>query len=124
MKFYVAGKFQDRRNVRKLMDKIQDLGHTITYDWTVDEENAEGYPVQNTINDAMGVKVCDVLVCRFIKKNMYRGALVELGIALGLGKRIYVIGHEADACIFTNHPNVQHFDNEQDFLDYVVEVLR
>ncbi len=123
MKFYVAGKFQDRKNVRKLMDKIQDLGHAITYDWTIDEENAEGYPILNTLNDTRGVQICDTYVGRFIKKNRYRGALVEFGIALGLGKRICIIGHEADECIFTNHPSVQHFDNEQDFLDYVVRVL-
>ncbi len=124
MRFYIAGKFQDRKNVRKLMDKIQDLGHTITYDWTIDEENAAGYPILNTLRDARGVQICDTYVGRFIKKNRYRGALVEFGIALGLGKRICIIGHEADGCIFTNHPSVQRFDNEQDFLDYVMKVLR
>ncbi len=123
MKFYVAGKFQDRKNIRKLMDKIQDLGHAITYDWTIDEENAAGYPVLNTINDTRGVQICDAYVGRFIKKNRYRGALVELGIALGLGKRIYIIGHEADACIFTNHPSVQKFETELEFLSYVRQVL-
>jgi len=124
MKFYVAGKFQDRKNVRKLMDKIQDLGHTITYDWTIDEESDDGYPIVNTLRDTWGVQICDTYVGRFIKKNRYRGALVEFGIALGLGKRICFIGHEADGCIFSNHPNVQRFDNEQEFLGYVEKVLR
>ena len=31
MKFYVAGKWQDRKNIRKLMDRIQDLGHALSY---------------------------------------------------------------------------------------------
>jgi len=92
MKFYVAGKWQDRKNIRKLMDKIQNLGHAITYDWTIDEENAAGYPVLNTINDTRGVQICDAYVGRFVEENHYRGALVELGIAMGLSKKIYVIG--------------------------------
>ena len=123
MKFYVAGKWQDRKNIRKLMDKIQNLGHAITYDWTIDEENAAGYPVLNTINDTRGVQICDAYVGRFVEENHYRGALVELGIALGLSKKIYVIGHCEDDCIFVNHPTVQRFANELEFLSYVRQVL-
>ncbi len=122
-RFYVAGKWQDRKNCRKLMDELQGLGHAITYDWTIDEENAEGYPVLNTINDLRGVQICNAYVGRFVEENHYRGALVELGIALGLGKLIYIIGHCEDACIFTNHPSVQHFEDEDDFLSYVMQAL-
>ena len=123
MKFFVSGKFEDRQNVSKLMDKIQGLGHAITYDWTIDEEVDEGYPVLNTINDLKGVQICDTLACRFIEENNYRGSLVELGIALGLHKRICVIGHGADKCIFVNHPNVQRFETEYEFLSYVRQAL-
>ena len=123
MKFFVSGKFEDRKNVRKLMDKIQDLGHTIAYDWTIDEEGAAGFPVVNTINDTRGVQVCDTLVCRFIDKNDYRGALCELGMAIISNKRICIIGHGADRCIFTNHPQVQRFESESEFLSYVRQVL-
>ncbi len=123
MKFYVAGKFQDRKNVRKLMDKIEGLGHTITYDWTPDEVNAEGYPIMNTINDTRGVQLCDGYVGRFVEENHYRGALVELGIALGLGKRIYIIGHAEDNCIFINHPSIQKFETELECLSYIRQIL-
>ncbi len=123
MKFYIAGKWQDRKNCRKLMRELQCLGHSITYDWTDDEENAEGYPVQNTINDTVGVQICDAYVGRFIEENHYRGALVELGIALGLTKKIYIIGHSEDDCIFTNHPSVQKFEDEGEFLSYVRQKL-
>ena len=123
MRFYIAGKWQDRRNIRKLMDKIEGLGHTITYDWTKDEENAEGYPIINTINDTRGVQACDTYVGRFIETNNYKGALVEFGIALGLNKKIFIIGHAVDACIFTNHPGAQKFETELEFLSYVKQVL-
>ncbi len=124
MKFYVAGKWQDRENVRQLMDSIQGLGHVITYDWTIDEENAAGYPVVNTINDTRGVQICDAYVGRFVNKNKYQGALVEFGIALGCNKRIFIIGHAVDTCIFTNHPSVQRFETELEFLNYVKKVLK
>ena len=123
MKFFVSGKFEDRKNVRKLMDEIEELGHTITYDWTIDEEDAEGYPVVNTINDTRGVQICETLACRFIEVNDYRGALVELGIAIGLNKRICIIGHGADKCIFVNHPQCQRFETDFEFLNYVRQVL-
>ncbi|KKN74989.1 hypothetical protein LCGC14_0384910 [marine sediment metagenome] len=123
MKFYVAGKWEDRKNCRKLMDKIQDLGHAISYDWTTGEETDEGYPIVNAINDTRGVQVSDVYVGRFIDKNNYKGALVELGIALGLNKRIFIIGHAIDSCIFCHHPSVRRFENESEFLSYVRQVL-
>ncbi len=124
MKFYVAGKFQDRKNVRKLMDKIQDLGHAITYDWTIDEEGAEGYPILNTINDTRGVLICDVFVGRFIEENDYRGALCELGMAIIENKRILIIGNGANGCIFVHHPNCLRFESELECLSYIRQVLR
>ncbi len=123
MRFFVSGKFEDRKNVRELMDKLEALGHTITHDWTVDKETDEGYPVVHAMNDLRGVQVCDALVGRFIKKNHYRGSLSELGAALGLNKKVYIIGHGADECIFTNHPSVQRFETELEFLSYVRQVL-
>ncbi len=123
MEFYVAGKFSDRKNIRKLMDKLEGLGHAISYDWTTGEKTDEGYPIVNVINDTRGVQVCDAYVGRFIDKNNYKGALVELGIALGLNKQIFIIGHAIDSCIFCHHLSVQRFGNEAEFLSYVRQVL-
>ena len=123
MKFFVSGKFEDRGNIRRLMNALENLGHTITYDWTIDEETDEGYPIISAVNDARGVQVCDVLVCRFIEKNSYRGSLSELGMAIVLNKRIFIIGHAVDSCIFVNHPSAQRFESENEFLSYVRQVL-
>ena len=62
MEFYVAGKFSDRKNIRKLMDKLEGLGHAISYDWTMGEETDEGYPIVNVINDTRGVGICNAYV--------------------------------------------------------------
>ena len=122
MKIYVAGKWQDRKNVRKLMDELENGGHTVTYDWTKDEENAVGYPIQNTINDTLGVRNCDVIVGRFIDDYKYSGALTEMGMAIGLGKPVLIIGHAIDNCIFINHPTVQKFETELELLSFVRQI--
>ena len=67
MKVFVSGKFEDRKNVRKLMGKMEALGHTIAHDWTADKETDEGYTVVHAMNDLRGVQVCEILVCRSIE---------------------------------------------------------
>ncbi len=114
MRFYIAGKFEERAEVRKLMDKVEELGHTITCDWT--KHRDKGFLVQYAVADVEGVQGCDVYVGRFINENSYKGALSEMGMALGLDKKVVVIGHAIDSCIFTNHPNVLKLESEEAFL--------
>ena len=116
MKFYIAGKFEERAEVRKLMDKVEELGHTITCDWTKHEQGGKDFLVHYAIADVEGVRGCDVYVGRFINENSYKGALSEMGMALGLDKKVVVIGHAIDSCIFTNHPNVLKLESEEAFL--------
>ncbi len=124
MKLYVAGKFQERAQVRVLMDKLETMGHTITFDWTGEEQlTRPDHPVGNVIDDVGGGKSADALVCRFINPLNYRGSLIELGVALGAGKKVFMIGHAVDSCLFPSHPLVQHFETELEFLSYVRQVL-
>jgi len=116
MKFYVAGKWEEREAIRRLQNELRNLGHEITKDWTVDEEDAPGYPVINVVEDVRGAKVADAYVGLFVNSHNYRGALVEMGVALGNRKRVYIIGHGIDGCIFAGHPLVTVFDNVNDFL--------
>jgi hypothetical protein len=48
MRFYVAGKYQERDKVRLVFDELKRLGHSITLDWT----NHDIYP-----NDAVAEKL-------------------------------------------------------------------
>ena len=114
MKFYIAGKFEERADVRKLMDKVEALGHTITCDWTIHEQS--DYRIHYAIADVEGVQSCDVYVGRFLNENSYKGALTEMGVALGQAKKVIVIGHAIDSCIFVNHPNVLKLETEEEFL--------
>ena len=119
MKFYAAGKWEDRWAVKKLQEALVKLGHTVTVDWTWHEKADEGYPVQYSIDDIKGVQLADAYVGLFVGQYRYKGALVEMGAALGLDKKVYLIGHAIDSCLFAKHPLVQQFETEDEFLSYV-----
>ena len=101
---YVAGKFEDASRVRIVQADLKDMGFEISFDWTHDPEAG---PTQ-AMNDYNGVMNADVVVCVFEKDYDYCGSLVEMGIALGAGKPVFVLGNApvTRRNIFMNHPNV------------------
>ena len=119
MRVYVAGKWEEREAVKKLQQALIKMGHTITVDWTGHEIDDEGYPLTYAQDDVRGVQEADAYVGRFLKENNYKGALVELGVALGLNKQVYIIGHAIDSCLFVHHFLVRIFDTEPEFLAYM-----
>ena len=105
MKIYVAGKFEDHDECRKIMDSLEQAGHVITCDWTVHYFSDKKCPKErrlkeHCLDDINGVKNCDCLVFNALNERNYRGALVEMGIAIGLNKPVLVLGHGIDNCIF------------------------
>lgn len=123
MKFYVAGKFGERGAIRELMNKLEANGHTITKDWTVDEEDVAGFPIINVVEDIYGIRIADAYIGVFLNEHNYKGALVEMGVSLGLRKPTYIIGHATDACVFNSHPLVKQFDTIGDFLIWAGAVI-
>ncbi len=107
MKIYVAGKFEDQKRVKNIQEQLISRGHEITKDWTEDKEAENGFPVINVVEDMRGIATADAYVGVFVDKFNYKGALVELGAAIALRKKVYVIGHGADSCIFLSHPLVR-----------------
>ena len=120
MKIYVAGKWTSRDKARARMRILENLGHEITHDWTQSAEDPN-YP-ELAITDVNAVKSCDVLWL-ILEKGM-EGAWVEVGIAIGAGKPVYVefSGEESlglgtkivpvggpyqSHCIFLCHPLVR-----------------
>lgn len=103
MRIYVAGKFEDKARIQEVQRLLRSEGHSITYDWTVDED-----PVSSVqaMNDMHGVMKCDAFVFVAYEDLNFRGAYAEFGMALALGKPVYILGTGADRCIFTNLPQV------------------
>lgn len=111
MNIYVAGKWQDRKSCKDLMKWLESLGHKITLDWTDHKYEDEEYPKEYCKADVQGVIDADILIGLFERPYVYRGALVEMGIALGQGKPIHLIGTYQDDCIFANHPSCIHYNS-------------
>ncbi len=119
MNIYVAGKFEDRKEIKKIMKRIESKGNKITWDWT-DEVPTDKITVMKThaINDLQGVIDCDTFILIALKDNSYRGSLTELGMALALDKTVWVVGHAVDNDIFINIVNHQ-FDTLKEMYECV-----
>lgn len=104
MDIYVSGKWEERPRVREVMFDLTSAGHHITYDWTI----CEVADINSAIADLRGVLDADAYVGVFEKDLPYKGALIEMGVALGMGIPIYIIGDALNLsnCIFLYHPNV------------------
>jgi nucleoside 2-deoxyribosyltransferase len=128
MKIYVAGKWEDRANVRKLMDKLESQGHVITHDWTTTEEALSTYSDELNKNsdvltryavlDTEGVRDSDILVALIDKDYHYAGTYGEIGMAVIAGKEVCAIGENNSHFIFFHHPLVKKFGNEEELLKY------
>jgi len=117
LKVYVAGKFEERNLIRQLMDKIEDAGHDITYDWTV---NTESDGLNNCATwDMIGVRKADLLFVYAVNDWKYLGAPAEIGGALALFKKVYILGNGLRDLVFSYHPLVTKLNSFDEFLKLI-----
>ena len=117
MKLYVAGKWEDRERVSDIMRILRGIGFEITCDWTDHKYEDEAYPQQYCADDVQGVKDADLYIGIFVDSYIYRGALVEMGIALGVGIPVWLLGTKQDDCIFSHHPSVKKFKAWEELIE-------
>jgi hypothetical protein len=103
MRIYVAAKWEERARARAFMTRIEEEGHTVTHDWTKEDEakaDAAGlYYRECAAADVRGAAAADAVVLLF--HPGLQGGLVELGIALGVGLPVVLVGAPPDhRCIF------------------------
>ena len=119
MRIYVAAKWEEKDQARRLMTLLEQHGHTITYDWTqcsvCDAEQAQ--------KDRQGVMSADAFVGLFERDLAYCGAIAEFGMACAREIPCYLIGHAIDVergkCIFTKLPNVHQGETFEDAITYL-----
>ena len=111
MNIYVATKWENRSQARRVMNDLTDLGHHITHDWTtIAQETAEV-----AAEDMVGVLRADRLVLLAEDDWPFRGTYVELGIALTAGIPVSIVGPYA-AVIFDKMPQVERFPDYTTFI--------
>ena len=114
-KIYLAGKWEERKRVRILMNIIESYGHEITCDWTAHTSGLD--LTKHAVDDIVGVQDADIYIVLAKRDLNYKGAFCEFGAALGLNKPVFVIGDAMDSCIFMNHPLVTKVQSLQEVLD-------
>ncbi len=123
MKIYVASKWEEHETVRNIMTELESLGHTITCDWTNHEypkNNVNQQLMEYAIMDIDGVRDADMVIVYAVNPTYtYRGAIGEMTAAIALDKRVCLIGHGIDECIFVNHPLVRRFNSMTEIIKYL-----
>ena len=116
MKFYIASKLENYEQVKSLSNLLKLSGWEHTYDWTVHGSIKEtDTPTLKAVGQKEfdGVKNADIVI---VLTPQGRGTHVELGMAIALGKTIYIC-HEDNkyfqcddnTSAFYWLPNVNHF---------------
>lgn len=125
MKIYIATKKQDvavalrRRLQEEFKDKVK-----FTSSW-IDQESYGNTPICQKTAIAkrcdQEVKECDLLINIADDANVPGGKHVELGIALGLGKRVVALGRREN--IFHYHPDVRFYEDEAGLVEGIEGIL-
>lgn len=117
MKFYVASKFENQEEVGEVIDYLTMNGHTNTYDWrggvNINRKQAE--------LDMNGVKDADFVVGIFTQDYQYKGAICEIGMALALNKKVFILGEWLDKMIFMELRNIKKLDKITSIISHLEE---
>lgn len=90
MKFYLSSSLRNRAQVRRAASFLKEDGWTHTCDWTEFElSSEEGTDSLRKIGESEfeGVKASDIVI---VLTSQGRGTHIELGMALALGKKVYL----------------------------------
>lgn len=129
MKVYIAARFSRRPEANDLAQELKALGHTITSRWVKPDANhllptglsaqaADGERRRFALEDLEDVADCDwcVSLMEEPRSNSRGGRHVEFGIAVGMGKKLSIIGPRET--VFHHLPTVEHFENAESFISF------
>jgi hypothetical protein len=113
-KIYVAGK--NIKRAKSVMDMLRQHGHTITFDWLIDIRNeTDATNIQKAYLEREGIREADILV--YLWEPDQESARYEAGMAMGLGKKILIVGNHQS--FFFKLPEVILVENDSDILSVI-----
>src|SRR5471030_1765684 len=87
MKIYVASKFENIHEVKRVINLLRGSGHEITADWTTHEhvqpvtDGNRELAMKYAVEDLNGTKTCDIFILLTTQANGV-GSTTEFGAAL------------------------------------------
>lgn len=94
MNFYIASSFNNINSVREMAEHLKQRGFIHTYDWTRNDKAITLIELKEIgQKEKEAVMISDFVI---IILPGGKGTHIELGIALGLGKRIYLYSPNED----------------------------
>ena len=122
LKIYIASRFLNARIVKALSTKLMSLAPVRCVQTWPDERDDCG-PAAAALRDLFEIEKSDMVVVYTIDCEGIPGGMhFEAGYAYGQGKRIVVIGPLVN--IFYYLPDVERYDNIQDFLKRISGFLK
>ncbi|MBP1996859.1 group-specific protein [Paenibacillus eucommiae] len=122
MNFYIASSFKNIDKVRELSNQLKLEGYTHTYDWT-QNENINSLEALSTIGEKEkeAIVQSDFLV---ILLPAGISSHVELGIAIGLGKRIYLYSPTDEIYEFEQTSTFYHIKGVHKFIGTLTSFMQ
>ena len=114
MNFYIASSFKNIEQIRAISNALKLKGHIHTYDWTQNEKTSSLEKLA-----AIGVKEKEAVMNSdffVILLPAGKGSHIELGIALGLGKRIYLYSPANEICEYDKTTTFYHIEGVNKFV--------
>lgn len=104
MKLYIATRYAHQDRALLLAADLVRLGHEITSRWLMVKH---GEPVTEALRDLTDLRAAEgILLLTEGYSGGHGGMWVELGYALGKGKKVYLYGPVEQAQIFCHLPQV------------------
>ena len=114
MNFYIASSFSNIDKVRELSNKLKSIGYIHSYDWT---QNERANSIEALYNigekEKEAVMYSDFFV---ILLPAGKGSHIEMGIALGLGKRVYLYSATNEIYDYDKTSTFYHIDGVDKFV--------
>ena len=124
MKFYIASGFHNKEKVKYVSEKLKRKGFIHTYDWTLNER-------ASTLEDLKKIGQLEktaIFEADFVVVLLPagKGSHIELGMALGQGKKIYLYSPNQEVDDFKTTVTFYHLPEVEKFIgniDDLVEMI-
>lgn len=126
MKIYIAARFSRRNEANRLAQKLKTYGHDISCRWVkpdcdhlmptgLSEQAEDNERRRFAMEDLEDIQACDWMISLMEepRNNSRGGRHVEFGVALGLRKRLTIIGPRET--VFHHLDNVEYYRSETEF---------